>query len=76
MLLKFEAEAKSLRPRPKCPEADAEAEAIGYQAETETEAKSLVIDSMLDRLDRLHCSQRRMTGISLQIPRLCRSFGR
>ena len=79
MLLKFEAEAKNLWPRPKGPEA--EAEVSGYEAE----AKSLLIDTgsprqksnrMLDRLDRLHYSQRRMTGISLQIPRLYRSFGR
>ena len=33
MLLKFEAEVKSLRPRPKAPEA--EAETRGYEAETE-----------------------------------------
>ena len=85
MPLKFEAEAKNLWPRPKGPEAEAEAEVSGYEAETEAEAKSLLIDTgsprqksnrMLDRLDRLHYSQRRMTGISLQIPRLYRSFGR
>jgi len=37
MLLKFEVEAKSLRPRSKGPEAKAEAETTGYKAETEAE---------------------------------------
>ena len=35
-LLKFEAEAKSLRPRPKGPKAKAEADTRGYEAEAES----------------------------------------
>jgi len=39
MLLKFEAEDKSLRPRTKGPEAETEAETRGYEAETEAETR-------------------------------------
>jgi len=39
VLIKFEAEATSLKPRLKCPKAKAEAEARGYDDKTEARTK-------------------------------------
>jgi len=41
MLLKFEAEAKSLRPRPKGPDGKTEAKGRGYVAEAEAKILAL-----------------------------------